>query len=452
MVYFFSNLTYLSLYIMKYGLVSYSIKYIGMKKALIFLWILLMQTSLFAQFNPDQNMDSSIHTILVHPEGRPRDLPIIGLNDPTALTVSFDDFNFSYQNYFYSIELVDDQWQSVPLTPFEYTTGFAQNKINIFNISSIAFQPYYYYQFNLPNPQCKPTKAGNYILKVFKDGDPSKIIFTRRFYVVNSLVGVFGSVQEPFDGAISRTHQKIQLSLDVKQLSFFQPDQIKVVVIQNRRLNDAKVITEPSFIRGNNMEYNSDRDLVFPGGNEARWLDLQSLRLRSDRVQQIDVVDGLTRVIVKPDFSKSQTPYFTFNDLNGAFIISNTESLQSEFQNDYAKVHFTYKPPNGIPYVGEKLYLIGDITQNKLNKESLMQFNVLKGVYEKTMFLKQGYYSYHYILRDIEKPIPMDDYKETEGDHWETENSYTIFVYYTAPGARYPMIAGFSTINSRQNW
>ena len=151
--------------------------------------------------------------------------------------------------------------------------------------------------------------------------------------------------------------------------------------MENRRLNDAKVITEPSFIRGNNMEYNSDRDLVFPGGNEARWLDLQSLRLRSDRVQQIDVVDGLTRVIVKPDFSKSQTPYFTFNDLNGAFIISNTESLQSEFQNDYAKVHFTYKPPNGIPYVGEKLYLIGDITQNKLNKESLMQFNVLKGVY-----------------------------------------------------------------------
>jgi hypothetical protein len=46
----------------------------------------------------------------------------------------------------------------------------------------------------------------------------------------------------------------------------------------------------------------------------------------------------------------------------------------------------------------------------------------------------------------------MDDFKETEGDHWETENSYTIFVYYTAPGARYPMIAGFSTINSRQNW
>jgi hypothetical protein len=48
-----------------------------MNKALIFLWLLFMQTNLFAQFNPDQSLDSSIHTILVHPEGRPRDLPIM---------------------------------------------------------------------------------------------------------------------------------------------------------------------------------------------------------------------------------------------------------------------------------------------------------------------------------------------------------------------------------------
>jgi hypothetical protein len=102
--------------------------------------------------------------------------------------------------------------------------------------------------------------------------------------------------------------------------------------------------------------------------------------------------------------------------------------------------------------VGEKLFLIGDLTQNQLNSQSLMSFNASKGVYEKTMLLKQGYYSYQYILRDNEKPNIQDDFRETEGDHWETENSYTVFVYYTAPGARYPMIAGFSTINSRQNW
>jgi hypothetical protein len=138
--------------------------------------------------------------------------------------------------------------------------------------------------------------------------------------------------------------------------------------------------------------------------------------------------------------------------LNGAFIITNTESIQSEFQNDYANVVFTYIPKNGIPYVGEKLFLTGALTQNKLNPAAEMQFNASKGLYEKTILLKQGYYSYQYILRDSKDPKPSQDFMETEGDHWETENSYTIFVYYTAPGARYPMIAGFSTINSSRNW
>jgi len=115
-------------------------------------------------------------------------------------------------------------------------------------------------------------------------------------------------------------------------------------------------------------------------------------------------------------------------------------------------VQFTYIPKNGIPYVGEQLFLVGDLTQNKLNATAEMKFNAAKGVYEKTLLLKQGYYSYQYILRDKKDPQPNEDFTETEGNHWETENTYTILVYYTAPGARYPMIAGFSTINSIRNW
>lgn len=423
-----------------------------MGKWLFIIWIIILPFKVFAQQDPDQCFDSSIHTILIHPEGRPKDIPVIGLNDPNVLSISFDDFTFQYQNYFYSIELVDQNWLPIPLSPFDYTRGFSQNKINDFKVSSIAMQTYYHYQFSLPNQNCQPTKAGNYILKIFKDGNQNNIVFTRRFYVANAMIGVFASVQEPLDGAISTTYQKVQLSLDVKQIPYFQPDQLKLVVFQNQRYYDAKIVTDPRFIRGNQVEYDCERDLIFPAGKETRWLDLQSLRLRSDRVQQIDQSLQLTKIIVKPDQSRAATPYFTFNDLNGAFIISNTESLQSEFQNDYANVVFTYIPKNGIPYVGERLFLSGAFTQNKLNANSEMQFNATKGVYEKTLLLKQGYYSYQYILRDNKDPQPSQDFTETEGNHWETENSYTILVYYTAPGARYPMIAGFSTINSSRNW
>ena len=46
----------------------------------------------------------------------------------------------------------------------------------------------------------------------------------------------------------------------------------------------------------------------------------------------------------------------------------------------------------------------------------------------------------------------MNDFTETEGNHWETENNYSILVYYRPPGARHDHIIGFGAVNSRQNW
>jgi hypothetical protein len=81
-----------------------------------------------------------------------------------------------------------------------------------------------------------------------------------------------------------------------------------------------------------------------------------------------------------------------------------------------------------------------------------MQFDVKQGVYQKTLLLKQGYYSYNYILRDRNVPYDLDDFTETEGNHFETENSYTILVYYRAPGTLNDQLLGFASINSTQNW
>jgi len=423
------------------------------KPFIVFLMVLIwLNKPVLAQSNPDQIFDHAIHTVLVHPIGNPTGIPVIGLNEGSPLLISFDDFKASYQNYYYSIELMNENWESVPLSPFDYTRGFSQNKITNFSISSIAIQPYYHYELSLPNENCRPTKSGNYIIKVFKDGNLNELVFTSRFYVTEGTANVFATVQEPFDGAISQTHQKVQVNVDVKKINYFQPGSLIIQVIQNTRYQDAIKVKEPSFIRGNNVEYNSERDLIFPAGKEFRWLDLQSLRLQTDRIFKFENADQGTKVILKPDLSRANTAYYTFKDLNGSFVISNTESLQSENQNDYAMVQFTYIPKDGIPYMGETLYLSGALTGNNLNKESAMQFNAKKGLYEKSLLLKQGYYSYQYILRNQNTPQPMQDFMETEGDHWETENNYTILVYYTQAGAQYPSLVGFSTINSKQQW
>lgn len=402
------------------------------------------------KINPDQVYDNSIKTILVHPVGDALAIPVISLNEMNPLEISFDDLKAKYQNYFYSVELMNADWSSAGLSSFDYLQGFNQNRITQYVVSSIAIQPYYHYKFTFPNTSSRPIKSGNYIIKVYKDANPQNIIFTKRFFVVDDQVSIVSSIQEPFDGNISKTHQKVQLRVDTKKIAFFQPDQLQVQVIQNYRYNDALNVRTPSFIRGSILEYNSDRDLIFPSGKEARWLDLQSLRLKSDRVANFETTATGTIVNVKPDVARAATPYFNFKDLNGQFLIANTESLESEYQNDYATVVFTFIPPHKLPFLGAQLYLSGAMTNNSLDASSEMKFNGNLGVYQKSLFLKQGYYSYSYILREKTDSDPMLDFKETEGDHWETENAYTILIYYRPPGARHDHLIGFTTVHSNQ--
>jgi hypothetical protein len=418
-------------------------------------WILLVGLYFFTlplKAQVEKILDANIQTVLLYPKGKPLALPVIVLNTAEELLVQFDDLSAQYQQYYFTIELMDIHWQPVALNPFDYIRGLTQNNIRDYTISSIAQQAYYHYAFSFPTVSCRPTKSGNYLMKVFRQGRANDLVFTKRFFVVEQEVPIAASIQEPFDALISKSHQKIQIALDVKKVNFLQPEFLKVAVMQNTRFNDVLISNAPSFIRGNQIEYNADRDFVFPAGKEARWLDLQNLRFKTDRIAQIQQIGNGSNIILKPDQSRASIPYYTFKDLNGQFIISNSEAIQSENQNDYAKVLFTYLPKNGLPFVGESLYLAGAMTGNLLDSNARMQWNKSLGLYEKWLNLKQGYYSYNYIIRSDQSPDPMHDFMLTEGDHWETENSYAIFVYYRVAGSRYDQIIGFSNLNSIQNW
>ena len=120
-----------------------------------------------AQNNPDKILDTAIHSILIYPANKPLAIPVIVLKESTPLQISFDDFKADYQDYYYSIELMNADWTPTSINSFDYTQGFNQIKINNFSVSTMAYQHYFHYQFTFPNANCKPTKSGNYILKVF---------------------------------------------------------------------------------------------------------------------------------------------------------------------------------------------------------------------------------------------------------------------------------------------
>ena len=70
-------------------------------------------------------------------------------------------------------------------------------------------------------------------------------------------------------------------------------------------------------------------------------------------------------------------------------------------------------------------------------------------MYEKELYLKQGYYNYSYVTKTDRKDSPPDvSLENTEGNYWGTENSYMVLVYFRPFGARADELIGFTRTNS----
>jgi hypothetical protein len=220
------------------------------------------------------------------------------------------------------------------------------------------------------------------------------------------------------------------------------------VIIQNYAWTTSLYLNQPNIFRGNYFEYNDEDNTSFPAGKEWRWIDLRSLRLLSDRMQRLDKHKDTTEVFVKPDGERLKQPYIYYNDLDGTFTIENADNVNPLWQSDYAWVHFSYFPPGNRPYEGKNLYIYGELTNYTPDDSSKMIFNADRGAYEKTLFLKQGYYNYSYVtLPDKANPDQVS-IENTEGNNWVTENNYMVLVYYRHFGARADELIGYTSLIS----
>lgn len=402
-----------------------------------------------AQRLPDRIYSPTINGVKLFQQNNQYSQPILRLNSGEQLELHFDDLVATPKNYFYTYELCNADWTPANVTIFDYLKGFNQMRISQYRIASIAAMKYVHYQVMLPERNATPIMSGNYILKVFRDGDTSKLAFTKRLMVVDKQVSIGAQVQVPYDNQLARTHQKLQFSVETRELNLLSPQQVKVAVVQNNRWDDAIVNKQPVFIKGNLLEYNGEMDFLFPAGKEYRWADLMSFRFESDRIARIERTQEPNTVYIKPDLVRSSFAYINFADRNGYTEINASESINPWWQGDYAWVHFSFVPPAKQAFPGKSVHMIGEVTGNQISDSSLMHFSTLEGAYTKDLLLKQGYYSYTYALKDIREPGLAADVSIPEGNYWETENEYTIYVYYRSLSGRHDELVGIATINSR---
>lgn len=422
-----------------------------MKQLVIGIFLLLVFQCSHAEVQLDKNYFPSIAGVKLF-AGSQLSYPIMSIGATNALELHFDDLDGIIKNYSYTFLLCDADWQPADMSPFDYIRGFQTNRISQYRVASVATTRYIHYTVYLPERNAVPVKSGNYILKVFLNGDTSKLAFTRRFLVVDNIVPIGAQVVQPFDVMQSRTMQKVQFTIDKKQLNIFNtPQQLKVAVLQNFRWDNAVTDKQPMFMRGDMYEYNGERDFLFPAGKEYRWADLRSFRFQSDRVDHVNMNTQPFEVWLKPDAERTKLGYIYYEDYNGFFEVNSTESINPWWQGDYARVHFTYVPSGNQPLAGKDVYVVGQMNNYETNDSSKLVYNAEKGVYEKSMLLKQAYYSYMYVTKDAGAKDAVPSMDLTEGNYWETENNYVVLVYYRAMGDRYDQLVGLVMLNSRLN-
>ena len=133
-------------------------------------------------------------------------------------------------------------------------------------------------------------------------------------------------------------------------------------------------------------------------------------------------------------------------DLNGKYVVINTDADNPTITGDYAEVMFRYKRDQ--PFPGGDIYLIANWTNWRINADYQMIYNEKNNCYEVPIFLKQGFYNYQYAY----VPFGGERYTidDTEGNWFETLNSYTILVYYRPFGGRYDQLIGSKIFGSNE--
>jgi hypothetical protein len=422
-----------------------------MKYILLLILVVWNATDLKAQ-TPDSVYAPNISSVKLYLKGNQMAYPVLSVDGNEQLDLFFDDLDADVKNYYYTYQLCNADWTPVQISTFDYIRGFAQNQITDYHYSSVALIRYTHYHIRLPEANSRITLSGNYMLKVYLDNDTSRLAFTKRLLVVQNAVSISAQILLPGDPQYTGTHQKLQFTVNSKSLTISNPfQQIRVVVLQNGRWDNAIYMGNPSFYSGTNFVYNSDEIPLFPGGNQWRLLDLQSFRFQSDRIARADYLKNGTVVNVKPDKDRSAQPYYYYADNNGQYFIQTTDLNNPNWQGDYARVRFTFVPTDNTPIEGKDLYLLGEFTGYKLNDASRMTYNTTKNVYEGSALMKMGYYNYAYVTVNSNEPGARASFEFTEGNHYETENNYDILVYYHALGGRSDQLVGMYSLNSMNN-
>lgn len=386
----------------------------------------------------------NIKTIQLRPKHNTNQFSaIIKLGD--VLKLSFDDLDGDNKEYQYKIEHMTHDWKPSSLTSNQYINGFNENEITNSSNSFNTLQPYTHYSVEIPNQNTIITKSGNYLLSVLNDD--YEVVFSRRcvFYEDITTVGV--AVFRSRDAQSNQKKQTVQFTVNHQNLVINNPSQeINTVLFQNHNWKTVINNIQPQFIKPQQLVYNHTFKTNFWGGNEFLNFDSKHLRSTSLNIAKTERKELYHSYLYTDD--QRIDKIYTYNpDINGQFVVRTLEANDPNTEADYSIVHFSLDAYE--PYNNKEVFVYGAFNNYQLSDENKLKYNAIDEVYEGSIKFKQGFYNYNYAT--LNKNNNVVDLNEIDGSFYQTENEYTVIVYYKPFGGTYDRVIGVGNGYFNQN-
>ncbi len=369
-------------------------------------------------------------------------IPIFELG--SGFQLQFDDLFGNEANYYYEIVHCDYNWTPSNIPKNEYLKGFDNQRILDYSNSFNCLQIYSHYNLSIPNQYTQQLKiSGNYILKILNDD--KEVVFSRKFILYENNATVPLQIKRARNVNVIEYKHNLDFSIKSNTITFQNPlKNIKVSLIQNGDFHTEINNIKPQYTIGNDLIYKYDIETQFWAGNEYLYFDNKNIRVASNYIAKIDSSTDIYNCLLYTSNARRNFPYTLFEDVNGNFVVNNSNASNNEVEADYAWIYFSLSAPTYR--LDKDIYVCGMFNNYSLSAEYKMDYNEKKGIYEKAILIKQGFTNFKYVIADSKGNI--DNENAIDGNFYQTENEYTVLVYYKENTGRYDRIIGKGTANS----
>lgn len=261
----------------------------GLRVALLLVSLFMMCSSASAQRH--EIFSERIASLQVTPADDWLSLPIITLGGSIPILIDFDDLTHEYNRYVYRVEHCEADWTtSEDIFTSDFIDGFADGQpIEDLEESLNTNVLYTHYRLQIPNSRCRLKISGNYRLTIYDENHSDEPMMSICFMVVEPLMGLQLNVTTNTDIDINNSHQQVEMQLSYGRLNVTDPErQIKTVVMQNSRWDNAILNPKPQFTMNDGLRWSHNRDLIFPAGNEYRKFEMLDATHTTMGIETID--------------------------------------------------------------------------------------------------------------------------------------------------------------------